>query len=166
MFWAHVHILETLRPADTKFTTVKSWAPTEHYNLLFGTKPLRREIVQLAEAFVGCLHEQRLLAFSECLPGTLHPVKTGKIHQLQQKGKSYPLSTIFSTNPSHLQAAAFPGALWTLLRVLLIYALSAVSPMLLRHLWWAHGMSFLQNLGRWWICVFRFKQYLTANVNS
>lgn len=43
-----------------------------------------------------------------------------------------PLSTIFSTNTRHrLQAAAFLGTLWTFLRVLLIDACSAVSPMLL-----------------------------------
>jgi len=42
-----------------------------------GTKQLRKETVQLAEAFVVCPYEQRLLVFINCLPGTLHPVKTG-----------------------------------------------------------------------------------------
>lgn len=46
--------------------------------------------------------------------------------------KSNPLSTIFSTNTCQcLQAEAYLGTLWTFLRVLLIYAHSAVSPILL-----------------------------------
>lgn len=129
MFSAHIHILETLWPADTRLTTAKSQAPTEHHYLLLGTKLLGRDTVQLAGAFASYPHEQRILAFSNCLPGTLYPVKTGRIHQLRQKEKSNPLSTIFSTNTSHLQAAGFLGTLWTSLGALLIYALSAVSPM-------------------------------------
>lgn len=82
--------------------------------------------------FVSWSYEQSLLLFSNCLLGTLCPVKTGRIQQLQQEDNQthcQPFSA--QIHISAFKAVAYLGTLWTFLRVLLIYAHSAVSPMLL-----------------------------------
>lgn len=100
--------------------------------VFFWEHHLRKEIVQLAEAFLASPYDRRLLAFSNSCQAPCAQWRQRQNLSASAGRKSNSLPTIFSTNICHcLQAEAYLGILWSFLRVLLICAHSAVSPMLL-----------------------------------
>lgn len=80
----------------------------------------------------ACLHEQRLLVFGNCLPGTLRPVETGGEFISFSRKKIKPIVTHFQHRYMSMPSGkACLGTLWTFLSAALICARSAVGPSLL-----------------------------------